>query len=146
MFLLVAGWSLGDPAEPDLPPVEPSSVGYLAQRVRRLGSRELAQSIRDLTGVAVSDSRVAALYVHRKYDNGDPDAWVTSDVLAAVEELAWFVADEVVRTHSPRVFADCAGLPGERACRERLIGTVVPRIYRRSLTAGEANVYGALWD
>ncbi len=139
---LGAACSVGEPAEPQAPPLEGPAVGYLAQRLRRLGSRELAQSIFDVTGIAVPDARVSPLFTRRKYDNGDPDAWVTSDVLAATEDLAWFVADEVVRTRPARVFAGCA----EAACKAQLLGTVVPRIYRRELTSAEQTSYGALWD
>lgn len=144
IFLVVlAGCSLGEPARPEAAALEGASAGYLSQRVRRLGARELSQAIFDLTGVAVESTRVSPLFTRRKYDNGDPDAWVTSDVLAAVEDLAWFVADEVVRTRPPRVLAACE--PGG-ACRAQLIGAVVPRIYRRHLTTAEEASYGALWD
>ena len=143
IVLVLAGCSLGEPARPEAGEVRPESIGYLAQRVRRLGSRELLQAIFDVTGIAVPEARVAPLFTRRKYDNGDPDAWVTSDVLAAVEEVAWFVGDEVVRTRQPRVFDGCNN---PETCRVHVLGKVVPRIYRRSLSADEDSGYRLLWD
>ena len=143
LVLVVAGCSLGDPAKPESTAFEGPSAGHLAQRLRRLGSRELAQSVFDLTGVTVPDARVAPLFTRRKYDNGDPDAWVTSDVLAATEDLAWFVADEVVRTRQPRVFEGCGSVD---TCRAHVLGALLPRVYRRALTPTEHASYDELWS
>lgn len=140
--LLPAACSLGDAAEPDSGGVSRSDV-YPARRLRRLGSRELAHSVLDVTGIAVPDSRVAALFSHRKLDNGDPDAWVTRDVLAAAEDLAWFVADEVVRTRPARVFDGCSSA---LTCRAHILRDVLRRVYRRDLTSEEATTFDALWE
>lgn len=140
--LLPAACSLGDAAEPSSGDVARSDV-YPARRLRRLGSRELAQSVLDVTGIAVPDSRVAPLFSHRKLDNGDPDAWVTRDVLVAAEDLAWFVGDEVVRTRPARVFEGCTT---SMTCRAHVMGDVLRRVYRRDLSPEESARLDALWE
>ncbi|MBS2011622.1 MAG: DUF1588 domain-containing protein [Deltaproteobacteria bacterium] len=142
LLLVLAGCTGGAPASPGGEPAEELTAGYLGQRLRRLGSRELQRSIEDLTSIVVDASRVANLLVPRKYDNGDPDTWVTSDALDTVESVAWWVADEVVKTKPARVYSGCSA---DDACRAQLLGVVVPRIYRRPLRSAEASRYDALW-
>lgn len=142
-LVALAACSTGEPAAPDGEPAAHVTPGYPAARLRRLGARELTRSIHDVTGIDVPDKRVSALYVPRKYDNGDPDAWVTPDVFVALESLAWFVADEVVRAKPGRVYAGCGDAS---ACRAQLLGVVLPRVYRRALSIAERDAYGALWD
>lgn len=143
LLLLLVGCSTGDPGSPGGEAADELTPGYLGQRLRRLSSRELTQSITDDVGVLVPDSQVANLYVPRKYDNGDPDSWVTSDAFNTMETLAWSVADQVVAQKIDRVYGGCSD---PTACKSRLLGTVVPRIYRRPLRLEEATRYDALWN
>lgn len=143
ILLFLAGCSAGDPAAPGGEAADEMTPGYLGQRLRRLSSRELTQSIEDLTTVVIPDTRVANMYVPRKYDNGDPDAWVTSDALNTIESLAWSVADEVVKTKPARVYGGCTDAA---TCKAQLLDTVVPRIYRRPLRGDEPARYAALWN
>lgn len=143
ILLFLAGCSAGPPAEPGGDGAEEVTPGYVGQRLRRLSSRELTKTIEDLTTLEIPDERVANLYVPRKYDNGDPDAWVTSDALNLLEGLAWSIADEVVQKKIDRVYGGCADAA---SCKTQLLGTIVPRVYRRPLSASEATRYDAMWN
>jgi len=143
VLLLLVGCTTGDPGSPGGDEASELTPGYLGQRLRRLSSRELTRSITDVTGTPVADSEVANLYVPRKYDNGDPDSWVTSDAFNTMEGLAWSVADKVVAQKTDRVYGGCSD---PLACKARLLGAVVPRIYRRPLRLEEATRYEALWN
>jgi Protein of unknown function (DUF1588)/Protein of unknown function (DUF1592)/Protein of unknown function (DUF1595) len=128
------------------PAPEPSGIAknpdalptHVRPMLRRLGAREYVVSVRALTGIEIDRKKLAPLDVARRFDNGDPDTWVTSDVLAATENVAWELATKLQAERPEAVFGTCET---PEACTEMLLGSFLPKLFRRPLSSEERASY-----
>jgi hypothetical protein len=147
------------PVRPPIRPPATTSVSptaaapsHVRPMLRRLGAREYVASVRALTGIEVDRKKLAPLDLARRFDNGDPDTWVTSDVLAATETVAWELATQVtaeLQTERPTLVfglcskpAACTGLgSAESTLLAHLLDTFLPKLFRRPLSVEERASY-----
>jgi hypothetical protein len=125
-------------ADAGLPPVPETCSDPGPAPLRRLTPEEYRNTVLDLTGVQVDESRLPAEFSRLNAVTA-PRPGMTAGTLESLMAVAEQVSEQAVT--QPWRFVDCADDPGSTRCAENFVGVFGERAFRRRMTADERKLF-----